>query len=94
MYRIGLDIGGTGIQMGIVDEKGHILERGELVTNTLIPFSEQIHQMARCAMDMVERVASLSARRIAFCYLKQACNIDVCQTYFYKFCTLFCLTFL
>ena len=55
MYRIGLDIGGTGIQMGIVDEKGHILERGELVTNTLIPFSEQIHQMARCAMDMVEK---------------------------------------
>ena len=55
MYRIGLDIGGTGIQMGIVDEKGHILERGEVVTNTSLPFSEQIHQMASCALDMVAK---------------------------------------
>lgn len=55
MYRIGLDIGGTGIQMGIVDEKGHILERGEVVTNISLPFSEQIHQMAVCAMEMVQK---------------------------------------
>ena len=55
MYRIGLDIGGTGIQMGIVDEKGHILERGEVVTNTSLPFSEQVRQMAECALDMVKK---------------------------------------
>ena len=55
MYRIGLDIGGTGIQMGIVDEKGHIRERGEVVTNTSLPFSEQVRQMAECALDMVKK---------------------------------------
>ena len=55
MYRIGLDIGGTGIQMGIVDEKGHILERSDIPTNITIPFSEQIHAMATCVQEMIDR---------------------------------------
>ncbi|MBQ9306939.1 MAG: ROK family protein [Clostridia bacterium] len=55
MYRIGLDIGGTGIQIGLVDEKGHILERGEIVTNTSAPFSEQVHAMASCVQDLIDR---------------------------------------
>ncbi len=55
MYRIGLDIGGTGIQMGIVDEKGHILEKNDIPTNTALPFSEQIHAMADGVKIMLER---------------------------------------
>ncbi len=54
MYRIGLDIGGTGIQIGLVDEKGHILERSELVTDTSHPFSEQVHAMANCIQEMID----------------------------------------
>jgi len=53
MYRIGLDIGGTGIQVGLVDEKGHILERSEIVTNTSVPFSEQVSHMAECVRRML-----------------------------------------
>ena len=33
MYFIGVDIGGTGVQAGIVDEKGNILFRKECTTN-------------------------------------------------------------
>ena len=42
MVRIGMDIGGTGIQMGVVDDKGHILEKGAVVTRTDLSFPEQI----------------------------------------------------
>ena len=54
MIRIGLDIGGTGIQTGIVDDSGHILERSSVVTRTDLPFSEQIAQIADCCVKMLE----------------------------------------
>lgn len=55
MVRIGLDIGGTGIQIGIVDEQGKILEKGAVVTRTDMPFEEQIAQMANCALETLQR---------------------------------------
>ncbi|MBR4710826.1 MAG: ROK family glucokinase [Clostridia bacterium] len=55
MVRIGMDIGGTGIQMGVVDDKGHILEKGAVVTRTDLSFPEQIAQMAECALDTLRR---------------------------------------
>ena len=38
MIRIGMDIGGTGIQMGIVNDQGVILAKDGVVTRTDIPF--------------------------------------------------------
>ena len=55
MVYIGIDIGGTGIQMGVVDEEGKILEKGAIVTNTKLPVEEQIAQMAACAKETLER---------------------------------------
>ncbi|MBR4459307.1 MAG: ROK family protein [Clostridia bacterium] len=55
MVRIGMDVGGTGIQMGVVSDKGEILEKGAVVTRTDLPFSEQIAQMAECALDTLKR---------------------------------------
>ena len=54
MIQIGIDIGGTGIQMGIVDDEGRILARDALVTRTDIPAEEHIGQIARCARDLLE----------------------------------------
>ncbi len=50
MVYIGFDVGGTGIQVGVVDEKGTILQKGNMVTRTNVPFEEQIKAMADCAL--------------------------------------------
>lgn len=55
MVYAGIDIGGTGIQVGIVDEKGVILEKGGVVTRTDIPFAEQVRVMAQCTLETLER---------------------------------------
>ena len=46
MVYIGIDVGGTGIQVGVVDESGHILHKGAIVTRTDIPYQDQIKAMA------------------------------------------------
>ncbi len=55
MVRIGIDVGGTGIQIGVVDRLGNILQKGEVVTRTDLPFDEQIAQMAACCLDTLTR---------------------------------------
>ena len=55
MVYIGIDVGGTGIQMGVVDEKGHIIAKGGIVTRTDIPFEDQIKAMADCALETLEK---------------------------------------
>ena len=51
MFDIGIDIGGTGIQLGLVDQRGHIVHRGGIVTRTDIPVEEQIKAIADCALE-------------------------------------------
>lgn len=46
MIRIGVDIGGTGIQSGIVDENGKITHKTSIKTSINIPFEEQISNLA------------------------------------------------
>lgn len=55
MVYIGMDVGGTGIQIGVVDEHGHILEKGSIVTRIDLPYAEQIARMADCALDTLRR---------------------------------------
>ncbi len=55
MIRIGMDVGGTGIQMGIVSEQGAILAKDSVVTRTDLPFSEQVDRMAACALNLMEQ---------------------------------------
>lgn len=55
MVYIGIDVGGTGIQIGVVDENGKILEKGGIITRTDLPYQEQIRQMAECALETLER---------------------------------------
>ncbi len=55
MVYAGIDVGGTGIQVGIVDEKGNILGKGGIVTRTDIPFEDQVHAMADCLLDTLNK---------------------------------------
>ncbi len=55
MVYIGFDVGGTGIQVGIVDAQGNILCKGGIVTRVDIPFADQIRAMAECALDTLAK---------------------------------------
>ena len=54
MIRIGMDVGGTGIQVGLVNDQGMILAKDSVVTRTDIPFPEQINNMAGCALQLLK----------------------------------------
>ncbi len=55
MVYIGFDVGGTGVQVGIVNEMGEILCKGNMVTRTDIPVADQIKAMADCALETLDR---------------------------------------
>jgi len=53
MIRIGIDVGGTGIQIGAVNENSEIIARGAIPTRTDISFEAQVHRIAQCVMDLL-----------------------------------------
>ena len=55
MYRIGIDLGGTGIKIGVVDESGAILSQGETPTLAGRPYEDIIADMGRCMLDVMAR---------------------------------------
>ncbi len=48
MIRVGIDIGGTGIKVGLVDENLQLIGEGSIPTRTDIPFEEQVRAIAGC----------------------------------------------
>ena len=71
MVYAGFDVGGTGIQIGIVDEKGTILCKGGIVTRTDIPFEDQVKAMADCALAAENMFLQATAMGIGSCYINQ-----------------------
>ncbi|MGN0970419.1 MAG: ROK family protein [Aristaeellaceae bacterium] len=55
MVYAGIDVGGTGIQVGVVDETGHIIARSSMVTEVGAPYQEQIAGMARCVQEAMDK---------------------------------------
>ena len=51
MIRIGIDVGGTGIQFGAVDSSNRIIHEESIPTRTDIPFEEQIKRIAECVVS-------------------------------------------
>ena len=51
MIRVGIDIGGTGIKVGLVDENLQLVGEGAIPTRTDISFEEQVEAIARCVID-------------------------------------------
>ena len=55
MVRIGIDIGGTGIQIGVVDSENRIIQESSIPTRTDLPFEEQIGQIASSVRSTVRK---------------------------------------
>lgn len=54
MISIGIDIGGTGIQVGVVDQHGRILHKGNITTGVGRPYQDIIRDMAECTLETVQ----------------------------------------
>ena len=48
MYYIGIDLGGTNIKAGVVDENGHILAQAYAKTQAQRPYRDIVRDMAAC----------------------------------------------
>ena len=55
MVYLGIDVGGTGIKIGVVDENGTILTQGETPTLVGRPFADIVHDMGMCALDVLAK---------------------------------------
>lgn len=53
MYRIGIDVGGTGIQSGIVTDEGKIISKTSIKTQIDLPFEEQIRLLAESVKELI-----------------------------------------
>lgn len=58
MIRIGVDVGGTGIQVGAVNEKSEIIAMDSIPTRTDLPFEEQVGQIADCVKRLMKPEAN------------------------------------
>lgn len=54
MIRIGLDIGGTGIKIGAVDESNRIIAQTSIPTRQDLPFETQVDQMADAVLGLLD----------------------------------------
>ena len=53
MYRAGIDLGGTNIKAGIVDEQQHIIAEASVPTNVERPYQDIIMDMALCCITII-----------------------------------------
>ena len=53
MVRIGIDVGGTGIKVGVVSNLNKIIREGYIPTITDIPFEEQVRRIAESVVATV-----------------------------------------
>ena len=54
MIRIGIDVGGTGIQVGVVNSAFQIVREESIPTRKDLPFEEQVRQIADCVVSATE----------------------------------------
>ena len=51
--RIGIDVGGTGIQVGLVNRDLHIIAESSIPTRTDIPFEDQVREIVTCVLSLI-----------------------------------------
>lgn len=61
MYYIGVDLGGTNIAVGVVNEEGRILAQAETPTLVQRPYQELVRDMAMCARKAMEEAGVAEA---------------------------------
>lgn len=55
MMYIGVDLGGTGIKAGVVNEQGEILSKGSTPTMKERPYQDIIHDIAMLCKDVAQQ---------------------------------------
>ncbi len=55
MVYIGIDLGGTGIAVGIVDETGTIIQKGSVPTLAMRPYQEIVKDMAAISLETLRQ---------------------------------------
>lgn len=55
MYSIGIDVGGTNIAVGVVDEGGAIVAQASRPAGVHRPYGEMIKDMAACALEALAK---------------------------------------
>jgi glucokinase len=63
MYYIGIDLGGTNIAVGITDEKGTVLCKGNISTGRERPYREIIKDMAQLTIQVMKD-AGIEQKRV------------------------------
>ena len=66
MYSIGIDLGGTNIAAGIVDQEGKILAKGSLPTQRQRPADQIVDDMAALCRELMSKT-NLGIEDISFC---------------------------
>ena len=56
MYRIGIDLGGTNMKAGIVDENHKIVIQDSIPTRVEHPYKEIIRDMAELVKDLLKKI--------------------------------------
>lgn len=64
MYRAGIDLGGTNIKAGIVDENNQILKQASVPTRVERPYGEIIKDMAKLVLCLLDEL-SISKEELA-----------------------------
>lgn len=55
-YRIGIDLGGTNIKVGVVDENHNLLGKKSVKTKAERPWQQVVEDMAKVTMDLLEEL--------------------------------------
>lgn len=55
MIHVGVDIGGTGIQTGVVDDNGKMLAETSIITRVDLSFPEQVGQIVQSVRDVLAK---------------------------------------
>ena len=55
MYRVGIDLGGTNIKAGIVNDRQEILTEGSVPTRVERTYEEVIKDMAELVKDLLKK---------------------------------------
>lgn len=64
MYRIGVDLGGTNIAVGVIDENNNIIGRGKMKTNSPRPAEEILRDIV-AAIDLALSDAGLTRKDVS-----------------------------
>ena len=75
MFNIGIDLGGTNIKVGIIDEKGIIIIKDKIPAKRERSYQEIVEDMAKLAIKLTQ-ISGISLKQIESIGIGLPGNID------------------